>query len=180
MAGRRGEREAGPEQAGEVGERPSKSSRKRAAHAAQALGERLIALREPELAALELPEPLADAIREARRIRARGGLARQRQYIGKLMREIDAAPIEAALARGSRDSALETERFRRVEAWRERLIAEGQPALDALRTWRGEPGLAAAAELAAATERARAAPPGTAARTAAARELFRLLRDVLG
>lgn len=80
-------------------ERPSKSARKRAAHAVQELGERLIGLREQELAALQLPEPLADAIREARRIRARGGLARQRQYIGKLMRDIDTAPIEAALAR---------------------------------------------------------------------------------
>ena len=37
---------------------------------------------------------------EAQRIRSsRGGLARQRQYIGKLMREIDLDPIEAALAR---------------------------------------------------------------------------------
>ncbi|MCE2872954.1 MAG: DUF615 domain-containing protein [Xanthomonadales bacterium] len=78
-------------------DRPSKSSRKRAAHAAQAMGERLITLREAELERLALPEPLLTAVREARRIRAHGGLSRQKQYIGKLMREIDLAPLEAAL-----------------------------------------------------------------------------------
>ena len=78
-------------------ERPSKSARKRAAHAAQALGERLIRLKEADLLRLGLPEPLLDAVREARRIKARGGLSRQKQYIGKLMRDIDTAPIEAAL-----------------------------------------------------------------------------------
>jgi ribosome-associated protein len=78
-------------------ERPSKSSRKRAAHAAQALGERLIQLKESEWAKLPLPETLLDALRTAKRIKARGGLARQKQYIGKLMRELDTAAIEAAL-----------------------------------------------------------------------------------
>ncbi|MBM4217475.1 MAG: DUF615 domain-containing protein [Gammaproteobacteria bacterium] len=78
-------------------ERPSKSSRKRAAHAAQVLGERLIALKEFDLVRLPLPESLLDAIREARRIKARGGLSRQKQYIGKLMRDLDTAAIEDAL-----------------------------------------------------------------------------------
>jgi ribosome-associated protein len=78
-------------------ERPSKSSRKRAAHAAQALGERLIALKESDLVRLPIPETLLDAVRDARRIKARGGLSRQKQYIGKLMRDLDAAAIEDAL-----------------------------------------------------------------------------------
>jgi ribosome-associated protein len=81
----------------EAEERPSTSSRKRAAHAAQAFGEKLITLREADLVKLELPEPLLAAVREARGIRARGGLARQKQYIGKLMRDIDLAPLEKAL-----------------------------------------------------------------------------------
>jgi ribosome-associated protein len=78
-------------------DRPSKSSRKRAAHAAQALGERLITLKETDLTRLPLPETLLDAVREARRIKARGGLSRQKQYIGKLMRDLDTAAIEDAL-----------------------------------------------------------------------------------
>ena len=43
------------------------------------------------------PETLIDALRAAKRIKARGGLARQKQYIGKLMRELDTTAIEAAL-----------------------------------------------------------------------------------
>jgi len=77
--------------------RPSKSARKREAHALQSLGERLIRLRDAELATLDLPEPLVDAILEARRIKSRAAGARQRQYIGRLMRDIDPAPIRRAL-----------------------------------------------------------------------------------
>ena len=90
-----------PEDENEAGAepRPSKSARKRAAHAAQKLGEALIELKVTRLEALQLPEALHEAILEAQRIRkSRGGIARQRQYIGKLMRGIDCAPIEAALA----------------------------------------------------------------------------------
>ncbi|HEV2284799.1 MAG TPA: ribosome biogenesis factor YjgA, partial [Steroidobacteraceae bacterium] len=72
-----------------AGERPSKSARKRAAHAAQDLGEELIALPDAELAALGIPAELAAALQEARRLTSRAGLARQRQYIGKLMRGLD-------------------------------------------------------------------------------------------
>lgn len=152
---------------------PSKSSRKRAAHAAQDLGEELIRMRDSELDSLNLPESLVDAIRDARSITARGGLARQRQYIGKLMRNIDPEPIRAFLASRNTINARDAERFKRVEAWRERLILEGTPALEELERWR--PGLDsdewARRVSAAREERAR-----TAATGAAGRELFRALR----
>src|SRR5581483_9903741 len=90
-------------------QRPSKSERKRAAHAAQDLGETLIGLKDAELDALDLPERLADAIRDARNISSRGGAARQRQYIGKLMRDIDPEPIRAALAVRGEISAREAD-----------------------------------------------------------------------
>ncbi len=77
---------------------PSKSARKRAARAAQALGEELIKLRDAELEALGLPERLAEAIRAARAITSRGAGARQRQYIGRLMRQADLEAIRAQLA----------------------------------------------------------------------------------
>jgi len=85
--------------ADELPERPSRSARKRDAEALQKLGERLVALRATQLAALalDLPETLLDAIEAARRIKSRGALARQRQYIGRLMRDIDPVPIEKAL-----------------------------------------------------------------------------------
>lgn len=112
--------------------RPSKSQRKREALALQALGERLVELRPAERARIPLPEPLEQAVVEARRIRQRGGRRRQLQFIGRLMREIDAAPIVAALeeldARG-RAAAAE---HQRAEQWRSRLLEEGDTALAAL------------------------------------------------
>src|SRR5437870_842786 len=77
---------------------PSKSARKREALALQKLGEELVRMRLADLDRLPLPENLREAIDEARRLTSRGALARQRQFIGKLMRDIDLAPVEAALA----------------------------------------------------------------------------------
>ena len=155
---------------------PSKSSRKRAAHAAQDLGAELIRMRDSDLDGLNLPEILVDAVREARRITSRGGLARQRQYIGKLMRDVDPEPIRAYLASLNTISARDAERFKRVEGWRERLIVEGAPALEELERWR--PGLDrdewARRVSAAREERARTAATGVAGR-----ELFRALRTLM-
>ncbi|MBV8343355.1 MAG: DUF615 domain-containing protein [Gammaproteobacteria bacterium] len=165
--------ESDEELAPQQGERASKSARKRAAHAAQDLGEQLLRLAEPELAALGLPEELHEALRAARRIRSRAALARQRQYIGRLMRSLDPAPVRAALAAAGERAAREGERFKRIEHWRERLIAEGEPALAELARWHGGLDRAAWAERvrAARSERARGSGSG-----GAARELFRALR----
>src|SRR4249920_941086 len=76
---------------------PSKSARKREATALQKLGERLVKMRPEDLATLPLTEPLVAAITEARRLRSRGALGRQHQYIGKLIRDVDYGALEAAL-----------------------------------------------------------------------------------
>jgi ribosome-associated protein len=76
-------------------ERPSKSARKRAAHAAQELGERLLTLRDAALEPLGLPAELTQAVREARAITSRAARARQRQYIGRLMRTLDPELLRA-------------------------------------------------------------------------------------
>jgi ribosome-associated protein len=154
-------------------ERPSKSARKRAAHAAQDLGEALLRLPDAELAALELPEALLDAIRAGRRIHSRAAAVRQRQYIGKLMRQVDTEPIRAALAARSERDARETERFRRIENWRERLINEGDAALDELAHWHPaiDVGEWRRRIGAARAERERGGGAGPASR-----ELFRALR----
>lgn len=78
--------------------RPSRSARKRAAEALQKLGVRLTLLRAAQLQALQLPPELLDAVVEAQRLRSRAALARQRQYIGRLMRELDAEVLDRALA----------------------------------------------------------------------------------
>ncbi len=155
--------------------RPSKSARKRAAHAAQDLGEALLRLPDAELTALELPEALVDAIRVGRRIHGRAAAVRQRQYIGRLMRQVDPEPIRAALAARSARDARETERFRRIENWRERLIDEGDAALDELAHWHPAIDVSEWRRRIAA---ARAEHHRTGAGGAASRELFRALRTL--
>jgi ribosome-associated protein len=157
-------------------EPPSKSARKRAALAAQRLGERLIGFKDPELDALGLPERLIEAIREARRIKSRGAGSRQRQLIGKLMREIDVAAVQDALAARDTEVALAAQRFHRVELWRERLIGESGVALDEL--MRTHPDMDRAQwEQAVETARAERASGGRTG--AGSRRLFQLLRALL-
>jgi ribosome-associated protein len=163
------------EESQQFGGRPSKSARKREAAAAQDLGERLIALKEADIAALQLPEKLFDAIMLAKRINSRGGLARQRQYIGKLMRDVDPAPIEAALSEKSRGAALDAGRHKRIETWRARLLAEGPAALDELVTWCPAADRKA---LAALVQKATGERVDSGSREAASRELFRTLRTL--
>jgi ribosome-associated protein len=163
------------EESQEFGERPSKSARKREASAAQDLGTRLIALKESDLAELGLPERLLDAILLAKRITARGGLARQRQYIGKLMRDVDPAPIEAALGARSKGAAIDAERHKRIEAWRARLLTEGPPALDELMKWAPD---ADRKTLRTLIDKATGDRVDSGSREGASRELFRTLRTL--
>ena len=79
-------------------ERPSRSARKRNAEALQRLGERLLGLKPHQLQKFDLPPLLMETLLETQRLRSRSASARARQYIGRLMRDIDPAPIEQALA----------------------------------------------------------------------------------
>jgi ribosome-associated protein len=77
---------------------PSKTQRKRDAHALQALGVQLVALSTAQLARLDLPEPLHEAVRTAQRMRAHGARTRHLQYIGKLMRQLDTTVLSRVRA----------------------------------------------------------------------------------
>ncbi len=111
----------------------SKSERKRQMHALQQLGERLVTLPQAELDAISIEdERLREAISQARRITARGGLRRQLQFIGKLMRSIDPSNIEAALeARDQRRNST-VQQHHRIELARDKLISAGDDALGEL------------------------------------------------
>jgi ribosome-associated protein len=115
----------------EVPQRPSKSERKREVEALQEIGIQLVALNDRQLAQVDLPEILHDAILAAQRIHDFEGRRRQLQYIGKLMREVDPEPIRARLAQWHGVSYQHAARERLVERWRERLLADPR-ALDAL------------------------------------------------
>ena len=102
----------------------SKTQRKKAVHELQGLGEELVELSEERLAAVEMPERLRDAVMAARRITAHEARRRQMQYIGKLMRKVDAEPIRAAIDAWRVQSTGHIAAHKRIEAWRERLLAE--------------------------------------------------------
>jgi ribosome-associated protein len=154
-------------------ERPSKSERKRRSDDLQSLGEALIDLPDSELNELPLPENLRDAVLLARKITAHGGLYRQKQYIGKLMRKVDAEPIRAALEARRERELVEALRFRRIEQWRDRLLQEGAGAIERLAAEVPSIDIAAVTDLVA---RARAEQP-TGETSGASRALFRLLRE---
>ena len=103
---------------------PSKSARKAEVESLQDLGERLIGLPAERLKRVPLPENLRDAVMDARRFTAHGAIRRQRQYIGKLMRNIDTEPIAAAIKAFDGDSAEDTARLHRREKLRDQLIED--------------------------------------------------------
>ncbi|MBP6513895.1 MAG: DUF615 domain-containing protein [Steroidobacteraceae bacterium] len=155
-------------------EPPSKGMLKRAAHAVQDLADELIAAPETLLDSLDLPEKLRDAIDLARRITAHGGLARQRQYVGKLMRHADVEAIRAALEARDQQQKTEARRFQSIEDWRDRLLDGGAEALAAFGAEHPAADLAELGRLVAQAHAERSAdrPP------AAARELFKRVRDI--
>jgi ribosome-associated protein len=155
-------------------EGPSKSELKRQSAELQRLGEALIELAPPELDALDLPEKLRDAVDLAKRITAHGGLYRQKQFIGKLMRKIDVEPIRSALEARRQQQRTELLRFRRVEQWRDRLLSEDTALAALLIEQPGADGKQLQRLVAQARhERERQQAP------TAARELFRVLRELL-
>ena len=110
-------------------EAPSKSRRKRDMLELQQLGEELLTFSEAALQQMGLPEPLFEALESARRIKAHGGLRRQLQYIGKLMRDLDTAPIRSAIASRRQQETTHSRAFHRLELLREALINDIDAAL---------------------------------------------------
>jgi ribosome-associated protein len=110
----------------EYDNQPSKTRRKQEMHALQALGEQMVELNNDRLRQLDLPESLLIAVTEARRITARGARQRQMQYIGKLMRDVDPAPIQAKFDEWNGLNKEQIAKFHLIERWRDRLLADDQ------------------------------------------------------
>ncbi|HTJ97087.1 MAG TPA: ribosome biogenesis factor YjgA [Rhodocyclaceae bacterium] len=105
--------------------RPSKSAKKREMEALQDLGAKLVELSPDQIKKIEMPDDLRAALKEAHRIAPRTeGRRRQLQYIGKIMRKVDPAPIQAALDKIAGLSAQENARMHQRERLRDRLIAD--------------------------------------------------------
>ena len=103
---------------------PSKSRRKRDMLELQQLGERLARLPRERIDLLDVPDTLRQALREASRVSSFEARRRHAQYIGKLMRQVDAEPLRQALLDASGDSREAVARLHRLEDWRARLLAD--------------------------------------------------------
>lgn len=104
-------------------EKPSRTQKKKAAEALQKMGEQLVGLRDAQLGALALPPELHEAVTTARSMRSHGARRRQMQYIGSLMREVDALELSERLARVTLETHEESRRFKQAERWRDELLA---------------------------------------------------------
>lgn len=105
---------------------------KRLAKAVQDVADRLVEAPASTLASIDLPEAVHDAVTAARRITSRPALLRQKQFVAKLLRRVDVEPVRRALDAAEEADQREARRFRLVERWRDRIVAEGDPALEAL------------------------------------------------
>ena len=103
---------------------PSKTKIKKQMHALQDLGEELVKLSKEHLAEIEIPDNLRLAVREVKKMKSFGAINRQMQYIGKLMRDVDSAPIQAKLAEWNGTSRQHIAWLHQVERWRDRLLAQ--------------------------------------------------------
>lgn len=101
---------------------PSKSSVKREAERLKKIGEKLLEMSDAQLATFELEERLNQAIQEGKRIKSREGLRRHKQYIGKVMRDMDTDGIEARLNEIENAHTLNTRAFHELETLRDQLV----------------------------------------------------------
>ena len=157
---------------------PSRSEQRRVALDVLALGEKLAALTPTQLAKLPVPESLLPHIDDTRRMTAHGARKRQVAFLAKQMRREDDETLDAirdALDAGGDSSRRETATLHRAEAWRDRLLAEGDTALSALLDTYPEADRQHLRQLLRNTseERARNKPPH------AFRELFREIKQLL-
>ena len=118
-------------------ERPSKTRQKKAMHELRDLGAELVELSAGQLKRIDLPEDILAAVRECQKITAHGAHRRQLQYLGKLMRGVDDAPIRAGLAVIRGESAAETARLHRLERMRTRLLEDEAALADVAAIWPG-------------------------------------------
>lgn len=157
---------------------PSRSQNRRDALEVLALGEKLVSLSEAQLARLPVPESLMPHIRECKRITAQIAHKRQLQYLAKQMRREDDEVLDAirdALDEKGDAARREVAALHRVEAWRERLLDDGDAALAQLLDEYPTADRQLLRQLArnALEERKRNKPPR------AFRELYRELRELL-
>ena len=108
---------------------PSKSMLKRAMHELQELGEHLLAMPDARLKAIDMPERLRDALDDYKRTRSFEGKRRQLQFIGKILRSVDAEPLREAVATFKLGHAQNSLALHQAERWRADLVNDEKSTL---------------------------------------------------
>ncbi|AKD38579.1 hypothetical protein I926_06295 [Pasteurella multocida subsp. multocida OH4807] len=103
----------------------SKSEIKRDAEALKKLGEKLVNLNKAKLDKIPLDEKLLEAIELAQRLQ-KEAKRRQLQYIGKLLRNIEAEPIQEALEKLENKHNQQQAMLHKLEMLRDTLIADNE------------------------------------------------------
>lgn len=107
----------------------SKSQVKRELDELKKLGSELLEFSDDELRQLEISEVLLEALRTTKRITSNSARKRQMQYVGKLLKAEDAAPLIAAVDVHQHQHATLTRDFHKLEKLRDKLIRDGDSAL---------------------------------------------------
>jgi len=110
----------------------SKSEIKREMLALQALGERLVKLNPRMWAQFNFSQAMRDALDESLRIKSQNAMRRHIRRLGKLLRDEDAEQVKKLFERMDNEHLQDTQYFHRLERWRDRLLAEGDSALQEL------------------------------------------------
>ncbi|MFT3857046.1 MAG: ribosome biogenesis factor YjgA [Aquabacterium sp.] len=113
--------------------RPSKSMLKRESHELQQLGKQLLELPDSRLDDLQMPERLREALDMYKKTKSFEGKRRQLQFIGKVMREVDPAPLREAVAAFQLGHARNALALHQAERWRADLLDESDK--QALTRW---------------------------------------------
>ena len=158
---------------------PSRSQERREALAVLELAKQLVELSEPQLAQVPMDDDLRAVVHDTRRITQQIARKRQTQYLAKQLRrrsDEELATLRAALHHDREVTRRDTAELHRIEAWRDRLIDEGDEALSQLLQQFPQAdrqhlrGLARQAKV----DRLANKPPHSY------RELFRALRETMG
>ncbi len=111
----------------------SKSQKKRDMLALQQLGARAMHLNPNQWRDLGLSPEVMAALEESLRIKGGGAIKRHERRLGKLLsREQNLEPLKRFLKGLDMGHALEVRRLHLLEAWRDRLLSEGDVALSDL------------------------------------------------
>lgn len=122
-----------PDENHQAGSIQSKSELKRSMQARQKIGEKLVQLQPQQLAQLSLDETLIDAITTAQKIKHKHeAYRRQLQFIGKLMRYVDAEHIDLKIADLKQESNTAKLHLHALEQLRHELIEQGDARLKRL------------------------------------------------